>query len=128
MKKIALIVTSLIIGFYAIGQDKTPVTRIARITIDPSQVEVYMRLLKEQIETAVHIEPGVLGYKVYVDKADPARLTIIEVYADNNAYLTHLQTAHFKKYKTAVADIVKSLELSEVDAILTAGKKTHNDT
>jgi len=98
------------------------VTRIARVTIDSTKLQPYMALLKEQMETAVRAEPGVISYNVYAEKASPNKLTIVEVYADNNAYLAHRETAHFKKYKAAVTDMVKSLELSEVNPVLTAKK------
>ena len=122
MKTIALI-TSLILAMNALGQDNKPVTRIARLTIDSSKLEVYKTLLKEQMETAVRVEPGVISYTVYGDKANPAKITIVEIYADNNAYLAHREAAHFKKYKAATSDMVKSLELSEVEVILTAKKE-----
>jgi quinol monooxygenase YgiN len=51
----------------ASGQDNKPVTRFARLTIDSSKVEVYKALLKEQMETAVRVEPGVISYTVYED-------------------------------------------------------------
>lgn len=123
MKTIALI-TSLILAMNASAQDNKPVTRIARLTIDSSKLEVYKALLKEQMETAVRVEPGVISYIVYEDKANPVKLTIVEVYADNNAYLAHREAAHFKKYKAASADMVKSLELSEVDVVLTTKKES----
>ncbi len=103
------------------AQDKK-VTRIARITVDALQLADYRNLLKEQMETAVRAEPGVISYTVYTDKADPSKLTILEVYADNEAYLAHRETAHFKKYKLATKDMVKSLELSELNPVLSLSK------
>lgn len=108
---------------YVTGQSDKKVTRIAVLTINLSKLESYMKLLKEQMETAVRLEPGVISYKVYADKQNPAKLTLIEVYANNAAYLAHREASHFKKYKTETADMVKSLELSEVEPILTAQKQ-----
>jgi len=104
------------------AQDKK-VYRIARISIDSSQANEYRKLLKEQMEAAIKLEPGVLSYTVYADKVDPYKLTILELYADSSAYLAHRQAPHFKKYKAATKDMVKSLDLSEVNPIL-ALKKT----
>ena len=123
MKIISLTAILFIIAMNAPAQDNKPVTRIAKITIDSSKREVYIALLREQMETAVSVEPGVISYQVYADKTNPAKLTIVEVYADNNAYLAHRETPHFRKYKAAVTDMVTSLELSEVDAILAAKKE-----
>ena len=103
----------LMLGGRALAQDKH-VTRIARLTIDAAHLSGYRALLKEQMETALRTEPGVLKYEVYADKADPSKLTILEVYADNDAYLAHREATHFKKYKAATQDMVKTLELTEV--------------
>lgn len=121
MKKLIFAGLLLAISCSALAQDKK-VTRIARITVDSSQLEAYRKLLKEQMETAVQTEPGVISYAVYADKADLSKLTILEVYADNDAYLAHRETPHFRKYKSLTKDMVKSLELSEVTPILSAKK------
>jgi len=118
MKKLIFIIFILMASINVSAQ----VTRIARVTIDSTKLQPYMALLKEQMETAVRAEPGVISYNVYAEKASPNKLTIVKVYADNNAYLAHRETAHFKKYKAAVTDMVKSLELSEVNPVLTAKK------
>ena len=47
------------------------------------------------------------------EKGNPNHITILEIYADEDAYKTHLQTPHFVKYKTTTKDMVKSLELVE---------------
>lgn len=122
MKKLILAALLLTINYTVLAQDKK-VIRIARITIDSSQGEVYRKLLKTQMETAVRVEPGVLSYAVYEDKTDPSKITILEVYADSTAYLAHRETAHFKQYKSATKDMVKSLELSELNPVLALKKK-----
>ncbi len=127
MKKIILLAATLFWSMYALGQSDKQVTRMAVLTIDLSKLRSYMTLLKVQMETAVRLEPGVISYKVYADKQNPARLTLIEVYADNASYLRHRETPHFKKYKNATADMVKSLELTEVQPVLSTQKKSNKN-
>ncbi|MDN3656604.1 putative quinol monooxygenase [Ferruginibacter paludis] len=122
MKKIIFVAMLLAINYSVLAQDKK-VIRMARITIDSSQTEAYRKLLKTQMEAAVRIEPGVLSYTVYEDKTAPAKLTILEVYADSNAYLAHRETPHFKQYKSATKDMVKSLELSALNPVFSLKKK-----
>ena len=43
-----------------------------------------------------------------------AHITLVEIYADEDAYQAHLQTRHFLKYKTGTKEMVKSLELVRV--------------
>ena len=122
MKRILFIFILLAVNNIVMAQDKK-ITRIAKITIDSLQTAAYSQLLKEQMDAAVKTEPGVLSYTVYADKIHPYNITIIEVYADSNAYLSHRETAHFKKYKLAVKDMVKSLELTEVIPLLSSKKE-----
>ena len=121
MKKLFFAAMLLVSNYHILAQDKK-VIRIARITIDPSQAEAYQGLLKAQMDAAVRIEAGVISYTVYADKTDACKLTIVEVYANDSAYLAHRETPHFKKYKSATKDMVKSLELSEVIPLLSLKK------
>jgi len=95
------------------AQEKKQIVRLAKLVIDSSQLENYKALLKEGIETAVSVEPGVLTLYAVSEKSNPTHVTILEIYADTAAYKAHLQTPHFIKYKTATKDMVKSLELVE---------------
>jgi quinol monooxygenase YgiN len=57
------------------------------------------------------------------DKENPSHVTVFEIYADVEAYKTHLETAHFKKYKAATQDLVKSLKLRDTIPILLGAKR-----
>ena len=102
---------------HAKAQTDKRMIRIAKIEVDSTQLKEYNAALKEQMETAVRLEPGVLTYYALADKKDPSRITILEIYADNAAYLKHIATPHFKKYKTTVEHMVKKLELVDVNLI-----------
>jgi len=109
---LACIMTILSFGDAA-AQEKTQVVRLAKLVIDPAQLDSYKALLKEGIEAAVKLEPGVLTLYAVSEKEKPNHITILEIYANNEAYKSHLQTPHFLKYKTGSKDMVKSLELAE---------------
>jgi quinol monooxygenase YgiN len=91
--------------------------RIAKIKVDGNQLEQYKVALKEQMNTAIKVEPGVLSYTVVADKKDSSLITIMEVYANQEAYQSHILTPHFKKYKDTVKDMVLSLELIDTELI-----------
>jgi quinol monooxygenase YgiN len=103
---------------------KTPYVRIAEIEIDPAQLEPYKAAVKEQIEAAVRLEPGVLSLFSVADKENPARVMVFEMYRDVQAYRSHLATAHFRNYKTTTQDMVKSLKLRETVPIMLGTKRT----
>lgn len=119
---IAIIGSIFVFSQKAAAQDKQQMVRIAKIKVDSAQLEQYNAALKEQMTTAVKLEPGVLTYYAVADKKDPTRITILEIYANVAAYKMHIETPHFKKYKTAVQHMVKSLELVDVNLVGAAKK------
>lgn len=104
------------------AQQQHQMVRLAKIKVDPAQLDQYNAALKEQMTTAVSVEPGVLTYYAVADKNDPSNITILEIYADTAAYQAHILSPHFKKYKATVKDMVKSLELVDVTLIASAKK------
>ncbi|MBT1688129.1 putative quinol monooxygenase [Dawidia soli] len=110
---LALVVVISLSGERAFAQEKRPMVRLARLVIDPGQLEQYKAILKEEAETSVRVEPGVLTLYAVSEKDNPTHFTILEIYADSTAYKAHLKTPHFLKYKTSTKDMVRSLELVE---------------
>jgi hypothetical protein len=67
-------------GDSAMGKDsKEPYVRVAEIEIDPAQLEPYKAAVKEQIEAAVRLEPGVLALYSVTDKKNPAHIFVFEM-------------------------------------------------
>ena len=101
---------------------RQPLVRIAELEIDPAQLDAYKAALRQGIATAVRVEPGVLSLLAVSVKDHPNQIRIFETYADQAAYEKHLQTPHFKKYKSDTEQMVKSLRLIETDPILLGSK------
>ncbi|MFK0385294.1 putative quinol monooxygenase [Agrobacterium sp. NPDC090273] len=99
-----------------------PVVRMAEIEIDPLHIDAYRSLLAEEIEASVSREDGVLALNAVALKGSPGKIRILEVYASQAAYEAHLRTPHFLKYKDAVAGMVTSLTLVEVDPVIMRSK------
>jgi 4-carboxymuconolactone decarboxylase len=93
------------------AQESKQIVQLAKLQIDPAQLDAYKNALKEEVETALRVEPGVLSLYAMADKENPTHVTLVEVYADEDAYKAHLQTAHFLEHKTGTKEMVKSLEL-----------------
>ena len=100
----------------------TPLVRLAELEIDPAQLENYKAALKEEIETSIRVEPGVLTLYAVAEKDNPAHIRMFEMYANEDAYKAHLETPHFKKYKVGTQAMVKSLKLVETTPILLGAK------
>ena len=117
-RRILLILLTTMTTFFssnnAFAQNKTNYMRIANITVDSVSLNKYKAALKEQMKAALQLEPGVLAYSAVYHKNNPTKITILETYASVAAYEAHIQTAHFKKYKVTVANMVAVLELIDV--------------
>jgi quinol monooxygenase YgiN len=107
---------------HASAQDKNLIVRVAKLKIDSTQLKEYNAALKEEIEAAVRVEPGVLSLYAVAEKDNPTSITIFEIYANADAFNSHRETPHFKKYKNTTQQMVQSLELLETVPIVLATK------
>ena len=96
--------------------------QVAQIEIDPAQLESYRAAAREQIDAAIREEPGVLVLYSVSEKDNPAHVIVFEIYKDRQAYRSHLETPHFKKYKAVTANMVKSLTLIQSTPIMLGAK------
>ena len=96
--------------------------QVAEIEIDPAQLEDYRAAVREQIETAVRVEPGVLVLYAVSEKDNPTHVRVFEIYKDTDAYRSHLESSHFKKYKATTEKMVKSLKLVQTTPIMLGAK------
>ncbi|HEY5938333.1 MAG TPA: putative quinol monooxygenase [Kofleriaceae bacterium] len=107
----------------AIQPRQATVVRVAELEIDPAQLEAYLALVKDEMETSIRVEPGVLAIYAVADKDDPAKITFFEMYADNAAYLSHRETPHFKAYVAGTKDMIKSRVLKEMVPVQLSAKQ-----
>lgn len=91
--------------------------RIAEIEIDSAYIDEYTAILKEEAAASVQLEEGVLCIYPMYQKENPTEIRLLEIYADKEAYESHLKTPHFKHYKTTTRKMVKSLKLIDMEAI-----------
>ena len=98
------------------------VVRLAELEIDPAQLEQYKAALREEIQTSIRVEPGVLRLYAVSVKEHPSQIRLFEMYTSPAAYEAHLRSAHFKNYKAETEGMVKSLRLLETEPILLGSK------
>ena len=113
------------IAFTSNAQSSNRMYRIAKIKVDANQLSAYKVALQEQMNAAIKLEPGVLSYTAVADKKDATQITILEVYASQEAYQSHILTPHFKKYKETVKDMVLALELIDTELVVSAKKDSY---
>ena len=94
------IITLLIMAFSAIQsiaqidlhsqQYGERIVRLAEIEVEPSMLEDYLAFAKEVGETSTKVEPGVLTLFSMQAKEDPCKIYILEIYANQAAYQSHI--------------------------------------
>jgi quinol monooxygenase YgiN len=114
MKQLTFLLFVILLSTRVFGQQEDKqMVRLAKLVIDSAQLESYNTFLKEEIETSVNVEPGVITLYAVAEKNKPTHITILEIYADEAAYKKHIQTTHFLKYKNGTKDMVRSIQLIE---------------
>lgn len=98
------------------------IVRLAELEIDPAQINQYKAALREEIAASIRLEPGVLTLYAVSVKDHPEQVRLFEMYANQAAYESHLQTPHFKKYKAETQGMVRFLNMLETEPILLGRK------
>jgi quinol monooxygenase YgiN len=121
-----ILISVLIILYISCRQNEQPkknpysdemMIRIAEIGIKPAYLDEYLTILKEESKASMELESGVISIFPIYQKENPTEIKILEVYANKQAYESHLETPHFKHYKTTTLKMVDSLKLIEMNAI-----------
>lgn len=87
------------------------IIRLSKIEVDPAYVDEYMKFATEVGEISLRTEPGVLTMYALQENENPCNITILETYASQEAYRSHIASAHFQKYKQGTLHMVKKLQL-----------------
>jgi len=95
-------------------RDGTMLVRIAEIEVYPEYLTDYLAAATEIQQKSIAEEPGVLCLFPNQMKSDSSQIRILEIYASQEAYQHHTQTAHFQKYKQGTLHMVNSLKLQDL--------------
>ena len=101
------------------------IVRLSKIEVYPEHIEEYMKYAAEVGEVSLRTEPGVLTMYAVSEKDNPCHVTILETYANREAYEKHIASPHFRKYKEGTLHLVKSLTLSDQTPVNPANRITN---
>ncbi len=87
------------------------IVRIAEIEVYPQYLEEYLAFANEVDRLSIEREPGVICLFPMQSAEDSCQIRILEIYASEEAYQSHLKTDHFQKYKQGTLHMVKDLKL-----------------
>ena len=117
-KRLFLMLLALVLSITAVAQetvtpvnDKTMIVRLAEIEVYPEHLQEYLKFAGEVDRLSVEREPGVVCLFPMQSAEDSTQIRILEIYASEEAYQSHIKTEHFQKYKQGTLHMVKSLKL-----------------
>ena len=87
------------------------IVRISRITVNPDYLSDYIAMVAECGRVSMSTEPGVIMMYSMQDQINPEEITILEIYRDQRSYDSHINSAHFQKYKSGTLKMINKLEL-----------------
>jgi quinol monooxygenase YgiN len=82
---------------------------VVNIRIKPENVDKFMAEVLANCKAA-RAEPGCKQFDVLVDRDDPTKIVLYEIYADEAAFEVHQQTPHFKHYLEKAVPLLASRE------------------
>ena len=75
------------------------------IAVVPEHLDAFL-VATEQNAVASRDEVGVARFDVLTDRTDPNHIVLAEVYRDEAAAAAHKETAHYARWRDAVADMM----------------------
>jgi autoinducer 2-degrading protein len=75
------------------------------VHVKPESVEAFKSATTENAKASV-LEPGIARFDVLQQEDDPTRFILQEVYRSMEATAAHKQTAHYAKWRDAVAPMM----------------------
>lgn len=73
--------------------------------IKPDQIEAFRSATLENAGNSVQ-EPGIARFDIIQQQDDPSRFVLVEVYRTPQDSALHKETAHYRKWRDTVADMM----------------------
>jgi quinol monooxygenase YgiN len=75
------------------------------VHVRPGSIEAFKEASVENARNSIE-EPGIARFDVIQQRDDPTRFVLIEVYRTAEDPACHKETAHYRKWRDAVADMM----------------------
>ena len=79
-----------------------PFVIIAEFEVKPDKLEQFLELAKTDASQSVAKEPGCHQFDVSLDREQPNRVVLYEVYANEAAFDAHIETPHLAAFRAGI--------------------------
>ena len=81
---------------------------IAEFEVKPDRLERFLELARTDASQSVANEPGCHQFDVTLDREQPNRVVLYELYEDAAAFDAHVETPHLKAFRAGIEDLIVS--------------------
>jgi (4S)-4-hydroxy-5-phosphonooxypentane-2,3-dione isomerase len=78
---------------------------LVHVHVTPEAVDAFRQASLENARMSV-LEPGIARFDVLQQNDDPTQFVLVEAYRSQDATLRHKETAHYRAWRDAVADMM----------------------
>ncbi len=77
------------------------------VHVKPEYTQAFITETRRNVEMSLN-EPGISRFDFVQQKDDPSRFVLVEAYKNDSAPAAHKETAHYQRWRDAVADMMES--------------------
>ncbi len=82
------------------------------VQVKPGTADAFIAATRDNAHNSRQ-EPGVVRFDLLQSAADPESFLLVEIYRDSAAAAAHKETAHYQRWRDAVADLMARPRTSE---------------
>jgi quinol monooxygenase YgiN len=94
-----------------------PFVIIAEFAVKPDRLDQFLALARIDASESVAKEPGCRQFDVTLDREQPNRVVLYEVYEDAAAFDAHLETPHLAAFREGIADLIVSRQVRRLTRV-----------
>ena len=90
---------------------------IAEFEVKPDKLEQFLELARTDASQSVEREPGCRQFDVTLDREQPNRVMLYEIYDDEAAFDAHLKTPHLAAFRAGIESLILSRQVRRLTRI-----------
>jgi quinol monooxygenase YgiN len=94
-----------------------PFVIIAEFEVKPNRLEQFLELARTDASHSVDREPGCRQFDVTLDREQPNRVVLYEIYDDEAAFDAHLKTPHLATFRAGIESLIVSRQVRRLTRI-----------
>ena len=94
-----------------------PFVIIAEFEVKPDKLEQFLELARTDASQSVASEPGCRQFDVTLDREQPNRVVLYEVYEDAAAFDAHLETPHLAAFRAGIENLIVSRQVRRLTRV-----------